>query len=49
MANNFNEIPSPPNGQKGWPWEVTTSSSIADNKNFPKITVITPSFNQGDI
>jgi glycosyltransferase involved in cell wall biosynthesis len=34
--------------QKGWPWHTQSNTDIYDNKiKWPKISVITPSFNQG--
>lgn len=34
--------------RKGWPWTEETSPFIYDNKiNWPKISIVTPSYNQG--
>ncbi len=41
------EIPPPPTGQQGWPWQVTADVSVQSNIGWPKITVVTPSYNQG--
>ncbi|MGY8656415.1 MAG: glycosyltransferase family 2 protein [Verrucomicrobiia bacterium] len=44
------EIPAPPGDKSGWPWEVGKSDSQTvreDRDDWPAITIITPSFNQG--
>lgn len=45
------ELPSPPSGKTGWPW-TEESHRMADNASegqpWPRISVITPSFNQGE-
>jgi glycosyltransferase involved in cell wall biosynthesis len=42
-------LPLPPaNGKTNWPWVEHNSAPHIDlNKKYPKITVVTPSFNQG--
>jgi glycosyltransferase involved in cell wall biosynthesis len=41
-------IPSPSVKKTGWPWTVQTDPSLYDPAiNWPKITIVTPSFNQG--
>lgn len=41
-------IPSPPEGMNGWPWTEETDPDIYDGiVAIPKITIVTPSFNQG--
>jgi glycosyltransferase involved in cell wall biosynthesis len=44
-------FPSPPDGKQGWPWtgddDHTPLAPPARNDARPKVTVITPSFNQG--
>ena len=40
-------LPPPPEGKHGWPW--TTESDIKaydSNKQYPKISIVTPSYNQ---
>lgn len=40
----------PPNGKLGWPWTEACSSlpsRTQDGKNWPRISIVTPSFNQG--
>jgi glycosyltransferase involved in cell wall biosynthesis len=39
------ELPSPPPGRIGWPW--TQGSPQIEGKNWPSITIVTPSYNQG--
>src|SRR5688572_23473986 len=43
------ELPPPPNGKTGWPWTEESSPlpETAEAGARPKITVVTPSFNQG--
>ncbi len=45
---NLIELPSPPFGKTGWPW--TEDNSLISNTisdSWPKVTIITPSYNQG--
>ena len=44
------DLPKPPDDKKGWPW--TKESELCFKKNqqdsiFPKISIVTPSYNQG--
>ena len=42
-------LPHIPNNKEGWPWNEETQPSIYNNnKIWPKITIVTPSFNQGE-
>src|ERR1700747_491647 len=44
----LNDLPEPPPGKKGWPWtEESTALPSSDEQQGPRITVVTPSFNQG--
>jgi glycosyltransferase involved in cell wall biosynthesis len=44
----IDELPPPPSGKKGWPWTVETAPSHHDPYvAWPRVTVVTPSFNQG--
>lgn len=43
-------LPQPPAGRKGWPWDETTPTVnllMADGKHWPKISIVIPSYNQG--
>jgi glycosyltransferase involved in cell wall biosynthesis len=44
------ELPPPPGGKTGWPWteESRRVTGVPDGRDFPRISVITPSFNQGE-
>ena len=43
----LNAIPTPPVTKKGWPWTEETNPSIYNSTvNWPKITIVTPSYNQ---
>lgn len=42
-------LPPPPAGRSGWPWtqDVDAAPSPSPASGWPRITVVTPSFNQG--
>lgn len=44
-----NRLPAPPEGKTGWPWTEGTplSATGVDPLSCPRVTVVTPSFNQG--
>ncbi len=47
----LSDLPAPPPGQIGWPWTIDPESfpsARRAHENFPKISIVTPSFNQGD-
>jgi glycosyltransferase involved in cell wall biosynthesis len=44
------ELPPPPPGKSGWPWTVETPqlpSARRDGSQWPRISIVTPSYNQG--
>ena len=44
------DLPPPREGKKGWPWTVETPQapeSMPDGKPWPRISIVTPSYNQG--
>ncbi|HAJ58567.1 MAG TPA: hypothetical protein DCP31_04295, partial [Cyanobacteria bacterium UBA8543] len=44
-------LPSPPKGRTGWPWTEETPPlplTMPDGKPWPKVTIVTPSYNQGE-
>lgn len=43
---SLNELPTAPADLIGWPWTEATPNGSADHSSLPKISVITPSFNQ---
>lgn len=48
MNNKIRVLPKPPKKKLGFPWTEETSPSVYDPIiQYPKITIITPSFNQG--
>jgi glycosyltransferase involved in cell wall biosynthesis len=47
---SFPELPEPPPGKSGWPWtdeSVRVPEQTVEGGCWPRITVVTPSFNQG--
>jgi len=45
---SLEELPPPPPGREGWPWtEATISGADSSAMRCPRITVVTPSYNQG--
>lgn len=49
-CDNLIDFPNPPADKNGWPWinDLNTGSPVMTNgKPWPKISIITPSFNQG--
>ncbi|MHC4503628.1 MAG: glycosyltransferase family 2 protein [Planctomycetota bacterium] len=45
---DLKELPPPPAGREGWPWtEASPRVSESGPGGWPRITVVTPSFNQG--
>lgn len=45
---NLSELPAPPSGKSGWPWTVGSQTRRLDVDGMPKLSVVTPSFNQVD-
>ncbi len=44
------DLPTPPPGKSGWPWTVDTPSlpeTRPDGSPWPRISIVTPSYNQG--
>jgi len=44
------QLPPPPEGKTGWPWTEESKPlppTMPDGKLWPKISIVTPSFNQG--
>jgi len=47
---SLKELPPPPTGKTGWPWTEESSTLLEQRpevQSWPRITVVTPSFNQG--
>ena len=45
------ELPDPPAGLTGWPWTAEGEQlpdAMPDGRPWPRITVVTPSFNQAE-
>lgn len=48
MISFLDKLPSPPPGKTGWPWTVECDvlpQTMPDGKPWPKISIVTPSFN----
>jgi glycosyltransferase involved in cell wall biosynthesis len=46
----LSQLPAPPTGRTGWPWTEESrrlSNQTAEGNPWPRISVVTPSFNQG--
>lgn len=43
----MHEIPPPLVNNRGWPWEALSAAPSSAEDGWPRITVVTPSFNQG--
>ena len=49
MTNLLIELPNPPQGKTGWPWTEGSDSipeRMPDGSEWPKISIVTPSYNQ---
>ena len=49
MKRSLNDLPAPPPGKTGWPWTVETplAEASATGAEWPRISIVTPSYNQG--
>jgi glycosyltransferase involved in cell wall biosynthesis len=46
---SLSDLPPPPSGKSGWPWVEETpqpTAGMADGSPWPRVSVITPSYNQ---
>ncbi len=49
MKGILSQLPPPPENKSGWPWDVEADPSVySSKKNLPAISIVTPSFNQGE-
>ncbi len=47
---SLDELPRPPRGRRGWPWteeSLRLPDSLPDGAAWPRISIVTPSYNQG--
>lgn len=47
----LSKLPRPANKKSGWPWDESTiepPTVMSDGSEWPKISIVTPSYNQGD-
>jgi len=50
LVPTLDELPEPPPGKRGWPWtkqDDPVPETQLDESPWPKISVVTPSYNQG--
>ena len=43
----LSELPAPPFGRHGWPWDEESQLLVPEVSGWPQISIIIPSFNQG--
>lgn len=49
-ALTLQDLPAPPEGKTGWPWTEQTEAlpdKMPDCSDWPRISIVTPSYNQG--
>lgn len=49
-ALTLNDLPAPPLGKVGWPWTEQSEpvgDRMLDDAEYPRISIVTPSYNQG--
>ncbi len=49
-APALTDLPSPPAGRSGWPWTAPAAilpATLPDGSPWPRVSIVTPSFNQG--
>src|SRR5205085_6663873 len=47
---SLNDLPASPPGKTGWPWteeSIRLPNTMLDGSAWPKISIVTPSYNQG--
>ncbi|MEO8614652.1 MAG: glycosyltransferase family 2 protein [Luteolibacter sp.] len=50
LSNSIEDLPKPPPDRHGWPWDQATPPLpplMTDGSQWPKISIVTPSYNQG--
>lgn len=48
VSGLLEKLPSAPAGKTGWPWTTETDPALYSRaRNWPKLTIVTPSYNQG--
>ena len=48
--STLKELPPPPPGKTGWPWNEESrqlQSTMPDGRPWPRVSIVTPSYNQG--
>lgn len=51
LVATLDTLPPPPENKQGWPWTEETpqvSDKMPEGVDWPKITIVTPSYNQGE-
>lgn len=47
---SLGDLPAPPPGRRGWPWTEASPvlpPCMPDGRSWPRVSIVTPSFNQG--
>lgn len=50
MMPRLSDLPAPPSGRTGWPWTEGSRplpDTLPDGQPWPKVSIVTPSYNQG--
>jgi len=42
------DLPTPPAGKTGWPWNEETTPETSNAGDLPRLTIVTPSYNQAE-
>lgn len=48
----LSDLPAPPPNKDGWPWNVDSGATLKERARagyFPRVTVVTPSYNQAEV
>lgn len=48
QSPKLEQLPAPPMGKSGWPWTVASSALSDESAEWPRISIVTPSYNQGE-
>jgi len=46
-SSTIDQLPDPENNSRGWPWKNTQLPTFSESVIWPRISIVTPSYNQG--